>query len=91
MDGIGADDDVMYAQYLKIEVCNKFIRRYSSAGPEDVIYDYEAHRERYPGEVFGRHMKIYAITWSNINISEYCDIEWVMQYNIPPSPKPGRK
>jgi hypothetical protein len=81
MDGIGAVDDVIYAQDLKNEVCEEFILRYSSAGPEDIIYDYEANRERYPGEVFGRHMKIYAINWYGTNPDGYCDIEWVMQYN----------
>ena len=81
MDGIGASDDVIFAQDLKIEVCEEFIRRYSSAGPEDIIHDYEANRRRYPGEVFGRHMKIYAIKWSGEDYIGYCDIEWVMQYN----------
>lgn len=81
MDGIGALDDVIFAQDLKIEVCEEFIRRYSSAGPEDVIHDYEANRRRYPGEVFGRHMKIYAINWSGPNYEGYCDIEWVTNYN----------
>jgi hypothetical protein len=81
MDGIGASDDVIFAQDLKIEVCDEFIRRYSSAGPEDVIHDYEANRRRYPGEIFGRHMRIYAINWSGPNYEGYCDIEWVVHYH----------
>jgi len=91
LDGLGEADDLIYAQDLKIEVCEDFLHRYSSAGSGDVIYDYEANGGKYPGEVFGRHVKIYAITWSDLNISEYCDIEWVMQYNVPPPSKPGRK
>ena len=91
MDGLGGPDDVIYAQDLKIEVCEEFIQRYSSVGPGDIIYDYEANGKRFPGEVLGRHMIIYAISWSNVDISDYCDIEWVVHYNVPPPPKPGRK
>jgi hypothetical protein len=91
MDGLGEMDDVIYAQDLKIEVCEEFVHRYSSDDLGDIIYDYEANGEKYPGEVLGRHVKIYAITWSMDKSPEYCDIEWVMQYNIPPPPQPGRK
>ena len=81
MDGIGAPDDVIFLQDVKIEVCKEFIRRYSSTGFDDIIYNYEANKEKYPGEVFGRHIKIYAINWAGEEYIEYCDIEWVMQYN----------
>lgn len=81
MDNIGGHDDVIYVQDLKIEVCEEFNRRYSNSATEDVIYDYEANNDRYPGETIGRHVKIYAISWSRSQRPEYCDIEWVMQYN----------
>ena len=81
MDGVGAFDDVIYAQDLKIEVCEEFSRRYSSPGLEDVIYDYEANEDNYPGETIGRHMKVYAISWSKTTSPDYCDVEWVMRYN----------
>jgi hypothetical protein len=81
MDGIGAFDDIIYAQDLKIEVCEEFIHRYSSFGPGDIIHDYEANKNNYPGELIGRHMKIYAIGWSMTKSPDYCDIEWVMKYN----------
>jgi len=81
MDGIGAPDDVIFLQDVKIEVCKEFIRRHSSAGPDDIIYNYKANKEKYPGEVFGRHIKIYAINWPGEEYNEYCDIEWVIQYN----------
>jgi len=91
MDGYGAQDDVIYAQDLKIEVCEEFIRRYSSAGPDDVIYDYEANGDKYPGEVLGTHMKLYAINWSVDEQPDYCDIEWVLQYNGVYIPKTKRR
>jgi hypothetical protein len=81
MDNIGAFDDVIYAQNLKIEVCKEFIRRYSSFGTGDDIYDYEANEDSYPGETIGRYVKVYAISWSKTTSPDYCDIEWVMQYN----------
>jgi hypothetical protein len=91
MDGYGARDDVVFAQDLKIEVCEEFIRRYSSAGPDDIIYDYEANGEKYPGEVLGTHMKIYAIAWDIDLQFDYCDIEWVLQYNGVYKPKTERR
>ena len=91
MDGIGEGDDVLYAQDLKVEVCEEFIRHYSSVGPDDIIHDYEAYGNKYPGEVLGMHMKVYAITWSMASSPDYCDIEWVMQYNVPPRAKPGNR
>lgn len=81
MDGIGEMDDAISAPKLKIEVCENFIRRYSSFGPGDIIHNYEANGEKYPGKLVGRHIKIYAITWSWAESLDYCDIEWVVQYN----------
>jgi hypothetical protein len=81
MDGVGAFDDVIYAQDLKIEVCEDLTRRFSSLAPDDSIHDYEAAGGRYPGQTIGTHMKLYAITWSKTWSWEYCDIEWVMKYN----------
>lgn len=81
LDNIGAHDDVIFVPDLKVEVCEEFIRRYSTSGMQDVIYDYEANNDRYPGETIGRHVKIYAITWARSEKPDYCDIEWVMQYN----------
>ena len=81
LDNIGELDDVVYAQDLKIEVCEEFSRRYSNSGLEDVIYDYEANEDNFPGETIGRHMKIYAISWSKTKSPDYCDVEWVMRYN----------
>jgi hypothetical protein len=81
MDGIGAKDAVVYAHDLKIEVCEEFIKRYSSFGPGDVIHDYEANRRKAPGEMFGRHMKVYAMTWESMNVESYCDALWIIQYN----------
>ena len=79
MDNVGAHDDVIFVSDLKIEVCEEFNRRYSSSAKEDLIYDYEANKDRYPGEAIGRHVKIYAISWARSEKPDYCDIEWVMQ------------
>ncbi len=81
MDGVGAFDDVIYAQDLKIEVCEDLTRRFSSLAPDDSIHDYEAAGGRYPGETIGTHIKLYTIIWSKTRAPEYCDIEWVMKYN----------
>jgi hypothetical protein len=81
MDGVGAFDDVIYAQDLKIEVCEDLTRRFSSLAPDDSIHDYEAAGGRYPGQTIGTHIKLYAIIWSKTRAPEYCDIEWVMKYN----------
>ena len=81
MDGKGANDDVIFAQDMKVEVCEEFIRRYSSFGPGDVIYEYDDNGEKAPGASVGRHIKIYAISWAKVYSQEYCDINWVMQYN----------
>ena len=88
MDGIGPLEDVISAQDLKIEVCEEFILHYSSFGPGDTIYDYEANRSQYPGLRLGGDIKIYAINWSSVNTqgsaidpAAYCEVQWVMQYN----------
>ncbi len=81
MDGLGAKDAVIYAQDLKIEVCEEFIGRYASVGLNTRIHDYEGVGNKYPGEVFGRHMKIYAMSWSKDAWPDQCDIAWVMRYN----------
>ena len=81
LDNVGAHDDVIFVPDLKIEVCEEFVRRYSNSATEDLIYDHEANNNRYPGETIGRHVKIYAITWDRSEKPDYCDIEWVMQYN----------
>ena len=88
-DGLGPWDKVLYVQRLKNEVCEEFIRRYSSPGFGDKIYDFEAAGKKYPGEAIGRHIKIYAINWEMETSPDYCDILWVMKYNVPPPPKPG--
>ena len=81
MDGKGAYDAVIFARDLKIEVCEEFIRRYSSFGPDDVIHEYEDNGQKAPGELIGRHIKIFAISWDKYFSPYYCDINWVMQYN----------
>jgi len=81
MDGIGERDDIIYVPNLKIEVCEEFSRRYSSFAPDVIIHDFEAEMRRYPGETVGRDIKIFAISWSRIEDSEECEIEWVVKYN----------
>jgi hypothetical protein len=91
MDGLGPEDDVLHVPQLKNEVCEEFIRRYSSPGFGDMIYDFEAAGKKYPGEALGRHIKIYAINWTMATTPDSCDILWVVKYNVPPPPRPGRK
>jgi len=61
-------------------VCEEFVRRYASPGFGDTVYDFQAAGKRYPGQVIGKHIKIYAIDWSAGDFSEDCDIYWVVQY-----------
>ena len=81
MDGIGGADDIIFVPNLKFEVCEEFSRRYSSFAPDVIIHDFEAERRRYPGEIVGRDIKIFAISWSRIEDSDECEIQWVMKYN----------
>lgn len=89
LDGSGARDDVIFVQDLKIEVCEEFSRRYSDFSPDVIIHDYEAEKENYPAEVFGRHIKIFAISYSMSESPDYCEVTWVLKYNVPPRPKLG--
>lgn len=89
LDGSGVFDDVLYVQDLKIEVCEDFSRRYSDFSPDVIIHDFEAEKKNYPAEVYGRHIKIFAIIYSMSESPEYCEVTWVMKYNVPPRPKLG--
>jgi hypothetical protein len=88
MDGSGARDDVILVQDLKLEVCEEFSRSYSDFKPDVIIHDFEAE-EKYPAEVYGRHIKIFAIMYAKSQEPDYCEIEWVVKYNEPPRPRLG--
>ncbi|MFC1779500.1 hypothetical protein ACFLZU_04090 [Thermodesulfobacteriota bacterium] len=79
-DGDGVEDRIVFARELKLEVCEEFVRRYASPGFGDKVYDFQAAGKRYPGHTLGRHVKIYAINWTETSFSEACDIMWVVQY-----------
>ena len=79
-DGDGVEDRIVFARQLKLEVCEEFVRRYASPGFGDKVYDFKAAGKRYPGHTLGRHVKIYAINWTETFFSEACDIMWVVQY-----------
>ena len=81
LDNIGANDEVVFVPDLKIEVCEEFFRLYHGDMPGDVIYEYEENGNKAPGELFGRHIKIYAISWEKSFSRDFCDVNWVMQYN----------
>ena len=92
VDGVGTLDDVITVMKLKNEVCQDFVRRYDSPGFGDTIYDIEAAGNKYPGEVVGGHIKVYAVRWLTGDV-DYCDILWVMEYTgftekQPPFPRP---
>jgi hypothetical protein len=88
MDGSGARDDVILVQDLKLEVCEEFSRSYSDFKPDVIIHDFEAE-EKYPAEVYGRHIKVFAIIYAKTQEPDYCEIEWVVKYNEPPRPRLG--
>ena len=80
MDGNGTKDSAISIQKLKVEVCLDFARRYSSPGFGEKIYDFESAGKKYPGETIGRHIKVFAISWSKARQPDYCDLLWVVQY-----------
>lgn len=81
LDRLGNTEDVVVAQNLKIEVCEAFSRSYSSLDASELVFDFVAHDNRYPAEVYGEPLQTYAINWSMIEAWEYCEIQWVVQYN----------
>jgi hypothetical protein len=81
LDRLGNKEDVIVAQNLKIEVCEAFSRSYSSLDASELVFDFVAHGDRYPAEVYGKPLQTYAINWSMIEAWEYCEIQWVVQYN----------
>ena len=89
MDGSGARDDVILVQDLKLEVCEEFSRSYSDFKPDVIIHDFEAEEEKYPAEVYGMHIKVFAIMYAKTQEPDYCEIEWVVKYNEPPRPRLG--
>lgn len=79
-DGNGLEDRIVFARELKLEVCEEFVSRYASPGFGDKIYDFKAAGKKYPGQTIGKHVKIYAINWSERPFPDTCDIMWVVQY-----------
>ena len=81
LDRLGHTEDVIVAQNLKIEVCEAYSHSYSMLDASELVFDFVAHGDRYPAEVYGEPLQTYAINWSMIEAWEYCEIQWVVQYN----------
>ena len=81
-DGDGVEDRIIFARQLKLEVCEEFVRRYASPGFGDKVYDFKEAGKKYPGQTIGKHVKIYAINWSERPFPDTCDIMWVVQYRV---------
>jgi len=80
MDGQGREDDTIYSgENVPEAVCVEFNKRYAQVPlNEGTIFDYRAAGNKYPGEVYGRQMKVYAIKWeSDRNV---CEVNWVLEY-----------
>lgn len=87
VDGLDGVDDVFTVRDLKTEVCQVFVRRYASPGFRDTIHDFEAAGGKYPTEISGQHITIYAVDWFS-GERGLCDILWVMKYPDPIVKKP---
>ncbi len=81
MDGQGTWDDTLYTgDQIPAAICLEFNKRYASPPlNEESAFDYQSAGNKYPGEVFGRGIKLYAIKWQTTN--DACEINWVIRYN----------
>lgn len=81
MDGLGKDDDAIYSgENIPEAVCVEFNKLYAQAPLNDgTVFDYAAAGRKYPGEVYGRQMKVFAIKWERDRT--VCEIDWVIDYN----------
>ena len=63
MDGQGTWDDTIYTgDQIPTAICLEFNKRYGSPPlNNESVFDYQAAGNKYPGEVFGREIKLYAI------------------------------
>lgn len=80
MDGQGDWDSAIYTTAdAPPEVCAEFNRRYAAAPLNDgTVFDYQAAGKKYPGQVFGRDHKVFAIKWETAQAG--CEINWVIEY-----------
>lgn len=81
MDGRGKDDDTIYSgENIPETICVEFNKLYAQAPLNNgTVFDYAAAGRKYPGEVYGRKMKVFAIKWESDRT--VCEIDWVIDYN----------
>ena len=81
MDGRGKKDDVIYSgENIPEAICVEFNKLYAQAPLNNgTVFDYAAAGRKYPGEVYGRKMKVFAIKWESY--LKVCEIDWVIDYN----------
>lgn len=80
MDGQGESDHVIaLTKMVPMEVCVEFNKLYAAEPLKDgTVFDRQAAAEKYPGQVYGRHMKTFAIKWETSQ--KDCEINWVLEY-----------
>jgi hypothetical protein len=82
MDGQGELDAAIFSgEYIPEAVCVEFNARYAQApiNESGSVFDYQAAGEKFPGEVYGRDQKVYAIKWKTSDT--VCELNWVIDYN----------
>jgi hypothetical protein len=76
----GSDPDYALGLWrLKDEICKAFNNLYSSNNSGPTIFDFEAAGKKYPGEVIGSDMLVYAIKWKTKDVDN-CEVNWVLKY-----------
>ena len=80
MDGQGEMDDAIYSgENIPMNVCVEFNKRYALPPLNDgTVFDWQAAGGKYPGEVFSRDHKVFAIKWETVHTA--CEINWVIDY-----------
>ena len=81
MDGQGEMDHAIFTTgpFLPAALCSEFNKLYAAPPLNDVtIFDHQAAGYKYPGQVYGRQMKAFAIKWKTAE--QGCEINWVLEY-----------
>lgn len=80
MDGRGEYDHVIaLTSMVPMEVCVEFNKLYAAEPLNNgTVFDRQAANEKYPGQVYGRQMKTFALKWETAQ--KDCEINWVLDY-----------
>jgi len=80
MDGKGEMDSAIFTTVdVPLEVCVEYNKSFAQEPlNEGPVFDFKESGSKYPGELYGLHMKTFAIKWP---VTVGCQINWVLDYN----------